>query len=583
MSLLVWLPLMGNYNNQGLSGNIPFTETGTVSNTTGKIGTCKSFSSSNSIGNYDFTLGDEASLTFWMNASAIPSGTTAAWLIDLASSSGYANAVLGIAMRGSNIVVGIGGNYNQNVAHGFVTDKWYNVAVVWKNPITYLYINGSLHQIYTDLSGGTKLTSTKISLASNAVGTTSSRFTGKFNDVRVYDHALSVKEIKEISKGLVLHYPMCSQNIIDKSTLSEGCYINSSGSEKATNNWYATDYIPVVEDHTYRTSKLSTGGSNTYIGIYDSSKVKTRTILMVADEDNLFAILPGESYVRLSIRNVAGELADSAFYDTEDITYDCSGYSYNGEIYGDINIERLSGNESPRHTNNMYKSNDGSYVSIPTAAMTYLSDCSISFWFYIPEWKTSYETLFQAGLSNRNWYGYIFGFLRVSSGNNMCFTISDGTNSSGHYTSSSCDTGTIELNKWNHVAMVYTSGNMKVYINGELVNDYTTTVVPNFAAITRIRIGTATDGAYDSEVGISDFRIYSTPISGDDVKSLYNVGESIDRNGNIWAYEFDEKDSGSTSFMKNGCIESVSAIENTVEGNAGILSNDVHANQLLEV
>jgi hypothetical protein len=44
---------------------------------------------------------------------------------------------------------------------------------------------------------------------------------GYLNDVRIYDHCLSPKEVKEISKGLVLHYKMddkIATNLVKNST-----------------------------------------------------------------------------------------------------------------------------------------------------------------------------------------------------------------------------------------------------------------------------------------------------------------------------------------------------------------------------
>jgi hypothetical protein len=57
-------------------------------------------------------------------------------------------------------------------------------------------------------------------------------FNGKLNDVRIYDHALSAKEVEEIAKGLVLHYKL-DNNGMGNPNLAK----NSNTDSTSSNVW----------------------------------------------------------------------------------------------------------------------------------------------------------------------------------------------------------------------------------------------------------------------------------------------------------------------------------------------------------
>ena len=180
-----------------------------------------------------------------------------------------------------------------------------------------------------------------------------------------------------------------------------------------------------------------------------------------------------------------------------------------------------------------------SYLLIPKESMTSATEATVCFWLKILDWNVSYATFFQAGKGGNAWNNYIFGFLRNSTQSTCCFTISNGSSVSN----ASYLTPSLELNAWYHIGLVYKSGHCLIYINGDLYHDYSTSIVPNFEAITTISVGKA-NSSYQSNCSMNDLRIYDEALSPMQIKLISQ--------GLVAHYLLNNNGLGSVNLLKNG-------------------------------
>ena len=158
----------------------------------------------------------------------------------------------------------------------------------------------------------------------------------------------------------------------------------------------------------------------------------------------------------------------------------------------------------------------GNRLDFDPSIFSNFKEVSISLWLYINAWNASYETYFQFGLGTAPWTSYILGLLRNNTTSKIAFVISDNSSS----TQSNCISENLSTATWYHVVCTYCSGHISLYINGELVNDYATAIVPKFSAITKCVIGRIDSASYYSNCRMNDFRIYDHALSLKEIKDL---------------------------------------------------------------
>lgn len=244
MSLQVWLPLNGDLHNQGLMP-ITFSTTTVNWNAAGKIGQAFSTLNSNVIGTCPNLNGVTTfSLTFWCFPKTNSSITTN-WCNIIALGSKSADNSTSAEFRfessyGNTYILSHHNNSGDPIGGGTASlvserDKWYHVAVVVNNEshtIRY-YVNGV--QLTTSgflkTHNGGHLDGT-IKLANENVDPDC-----LLNDVRIYDHALSEKEIEEIAKGLVLHYKLDNNYTANENLMPNHLEMGLGSANPSTGTW----------------------------------------------------------------------------------------------------------------------------------------------------------------------------------------------------------------------------------------------------------------------------------------------------------------------------------------------------------
>lgn len=587
MALRVWLPLNGNLNNQGLS-NVQITNTGATINNNGKIGKAYEFGASHwlKLEKYaaEFLTYKEFSLSVWFKCTAQNTSHGGSALISSGNWNAPAN-LLNLALgewktdHYSRLLVSGSGTWSAGYDYNFNLNTWYHVTLTSGDGKMRAYVNGNLiGDSYNAFTPGS-LEQDWVCIG-NGTYYSGFIFNGLMNDVRIYDECLSPREIKEISKGLVAHYkldgPQANENFLlqsDKITygspstnitrtlLDDGslkvvavanngnyCAIGfavSSASnvlEKlAVGDTYTISCDVKVEEGTkYPTLFINNGNGYQRLG-GPSIKLNTWQRIYYTRTWNE----PGTGYGGFSLHLGFGDAIGTYYFknfklekgtltpwipaptDTlytalgyaNNICTDVSGNGYNLTQNGMVTFNT----DTIRYSGSSLFDGDTSCFTIPFNAMCPENIFTINVWFKKDSVGTkNYETLI----------GGPSGF--------EMDTRNAGANTLSLYmaTTRGGSMGNLTMGEWNMVTMVRDGVNEYYYINGELSNTIEAKSMPT---------GTYYIGAWQTATKqnyyglMSDFRIYATALSANDILTIYKNSGIIDNKNNVYTYEFKEE------------------------------------------
>ena len=606
MSLRVWLPLNGDLENKGLD-DVSATLTGAVAvNDSGKIGKCYQFGTGTgriTLPKTTMTDIKECSVAFWVNILGWQTNWDTFFQAGLGSTP-WNNYYFGILRNQGNFLcfsicngsTSSQGNYKSS---NLTLETWYHLTFVYKEGHCLIYINGELDKDYTTTIVPNFSGINYVSIGQ--LGNASSYQTNcKMNDFRIYDHALSLKEVKEISKGLVLHYPLDNngfgqENLFKNSdkgisligsdyrTVTSRSFNNETGigeieviqENKVWNSWrfggndlsissnilsgsnntytfsvdirvlnYQTGHIRVSFD--FRTNNQV--HSSTYYILTDKEKdgnwhrvscsittggqADTECLLSISSNSTTISNL-GQIIEYKHFKLEEGDKATSWCPNSSDILYtslglndnviyDCSGYENNGIINGELIVS----SDTNKYNISTYIPS-ATKITHPCPVDKINQEWTCAIWVKLDNTNQT-QTLNSFNISNN--------IVHSANGYPLLY-LNGGANDYYNYGNKKVVAGV-----WTHIAFVFKNSNATklIYING--INQ-TNTNGPNKTS-TPYGLSDTIDMCSNLSGYISDYRIYTTALSDEDILELYNTQASVDKNNNFYSYSYNELNQG---------------------------------------
>ena len=574
MALQVWMPFTdGTLKQQGLK-NVSPTIGGTVDLTSvGKLGKCATIGTAAggiTLPASSMTSFTECSVAFWIKIISWNTSYATFFQAGLGSTP-WNNYIFGILRNnaGSNLCFTLTNSSGTSSSAAYTTSnlnigQWYHLAFTYKAGTVSTYIDGVLDKTYstTYVPNFAGITHISIGRSTNNSGYQTNC---NLNDFRIYDHCLSPMEIKQLSQGLVLHYPLDRQGFGQENLLLNSTIPTSGSGASGITKYITDDGLQKVVAASGNGNWCTFGNHNTTLAltkgdtftfsmmIKSDDSIKKPTVYFqsglgyysmqgtmssnwsiiyytgIWSIDNLttnihlgFSGAPGTYYIKYFKIEKGDKVTPWAPNHTDEIyttmgfnsttEYDCSGFCNNGTRTG--TFEWTS--NTPKYAVSQVFNGSNNAIQTPSLP-TMITDknYTIAVWIY----KTvigskGYQTI----------YGGPSGFeieARNGSANETKFVPWNWGKPMASY----------ELNEWNHCVFVHSDSDCKIYLNGEYIATGTAKTSNPTGNYFIGAWNTATQQNFDGLM--SDFRIYATALSAEDVKSLYQNCATIDPDGTI--------------------------------------------------
>lgn len=592
MGLQLWMPMIGNINNQGLS-NLSYLSGSYVKGTCSNFGLCLNVPNSTPI---SFTVdglvnAKKFSVCFWTLAD---NSTKADWNQMLMLGDKKTDGSWGSNFRFESCkTYPRACSFHNNDIYAITAasrilgssyNTWYHVCVTYDGTELKSYINGNL--IGTDVGNGGYLT--------GYVQIGSANYFGLMNDLRIYDELISQKQLNDILKRQIIHYPLnnlyelgvtnkYSGDIAAGSFNTNGIVKTQLSNERGYN--YKLTYISDgnnawacigCSDHPYSftpgkryhySCKVRCNSKSNVIFYFRAARASNdwdaNQVNVIPSADGKWHEYSTSTVVNSTFSRDGSTVTSAPIVEFYTGNMNTSGTSYSFDIdikdvqvieeYGysfianelvtttvsdisgycnnanESNVSYSNSVNSPRYDACYHFPNNG-YMKFrnPLYDKGTIYELTINMWVRINT-GGGYCTVLSAYDSPINGFPWI-GL--NTEGSCLWSYIASNSPNYGQVSNSNLSTNT-----WYMITYIFNNGNVYWYLNGSRIGDvtkYTTnyiSVTDEYLALGNSYTGTNWDTKFDGY--ISDFRMFISILSDSEVKNLYQNATTLTSSGQL--------------------------------------------------